>query len=308
MSSGQFDLTLLLTQYPIAFRMFSVKHCPHCSAEYDDSVSFCTKDGRSLVTQSAIRTKLCPHCANSIAADALKCPYCKARLSSASAPQWPTREENSIDNRIAAVKSKTSVASTVILIAGLVVFGIGVFLIGSQRERRESTWLVEEKLKELRDKDLKIQTLEQQLARTRKELTENSNQLAQLKARLEESQNDLGSARQRLSQAAREPGRVAVNKGQATARNSPRRVEPIPPTASSAPARRAAEPGVYETLRATSVYEDPSASSRVLSKMSKGTRVNVVRSVGEWLEVRSNRGNPPGFVRLDDAMWVSKGN
>jgi uncharacterized coiled-coil protein SlyX len=285
-----------------------LKQCAHCSAEYDDSVSFCTKDGKSLVTKSEIRTKLCPHCANSIAADTLKCPFCKAGLSPVSAPQWPIRDENAVENRVAPGKSKTSMGSTIILIVGLVVFAIGVFLIGGQQERRESSSLVEEKLRELRDKDLKIQTLEEQLARARKDLTENSTQLAELKTKLDESQKDLASAQQKLSQV-REAGRGAVNRGQTAARTSPRSVEtPLPPPASSAPARRAAEPGVYEAVRETSVYENPSASSRVVSQISKGTRVNVVRSAGEWLEVRSNRGNPPGFVRSDDAMFVSKGN
>jgi len=31
-----------------------------------------------------------------------------------------------------------------------------------------------------------------------------------------------------------------------------------------------------------------------------------VGSVGEWLEVRSKHGNPPGFIRRDDAMFVER--
>jgi hypothetical protein len=39
----------------------------------------------------------------------------------------------------------------------------------------------------------------------------------------------------------------------------------------------------------------------VISKIESGTRINVVGSTGGWLEVRSRRGNPPGYVRADDA-------
>ncbi|HZA56243.1 MAG TPA: SH3 domain-containing protein, partial [Candidatus Udaeobacter sp.] len=73
-------------------------------------------------------------------------------------------------------------------------------------------------------------------------------------------------------------------------------------------ARRTAEPGVYETTRATSVYENPSSASRVISQISSGTRINVVSSAGGWLEVRSKRGNPPGYVRSDDARLTDRAN
>jgi hypothetical protein len=36
--------------------------------------------------------------------------------------------------------------------------------------------------------------------------------------------------------------------------------------------------------------------------------VTVVRSVGDWLEVRSKHDNPPGFIRADDAMFVNRAN
>jgi len=84
-----------------------------------------------------------------------------------------------------------------------------------------------------------------------------------------------------------------------------------PPSAtrSSAPAvasRPAGGAGVYETLRSTSVFEEPSASSRIVSNIPGGVRVNVVGATGSWLEVRSKSGNPPGFIRRSDATFVEK--
>jgi uncharacterized coiled-coil protein SlyX len=285
-----------------------MKRCPQCSTEYDDKVSFCAKDGRSLVARVGIRTKLCSHCANSIAEDALKCPYCKADLSSTAAPQWPTREEAPSEFQPRSRASKTSMTSKAILITGLLVFGIGVFMIGGQRQRSESQSVLEEKLRQLGDKDQKIRTLEAELAQARKTLAEHSTQLVQLKKKLEESQKNLVSAQQKLTRAERETKRLAASKAAPATKTPPRAGEPTTPASRSPVERSATEMGVYQTIRATSVYDGPSASARVLSQMTKGTRVNVVRSLGDWLEVRSKSNNPPGFVRRDDVTFVSKAN
>lgn len=67
---------------------------------------------------------------------------------------------------------------------------------------------------------------------------------------------------------------------------------------------RAANPGTYETVRPTTLFEKPSGSSRAVSNIGDGIKVNVVGSSGDWLEVRSRLGNPPGFIRRDDAKPV----
>src|SRR3989454_7412873 len=78
--------------------------------------------------------------------------------------------------------------------------------------------------------------------------------------------------------------------------------------APSSPSQRGANPGIYEVLRATTVFEGPSGSSRVLANIPAGTPVSVVNSNGDWLEVHSKSGNPPGFIRRDDASFVGKSN
>jgi hypothetical protein len=65
---------------------------------------------------------------------------------------------------------------------------------------------------------------------------------------------------------------------------------------------------LYETVRATAVHEEPLSSSRVLTRVGGATQITVVRGVGEWLEVRSKHGNPPGFIRTEDAKFVARAN
>ena len=64
--------------------------------------------------------------------------------------------------------------------------------------------------------------------------------------------------------------------------------------------------GTYETLRATNLFDGPSPSAHIVAGIERGVRINVVASSGDWLEVRSRHGNPPGFIRKDDARSVNE--
>lgn len=77
---------------------------------------------------------------------------------------------------------------------------------------------------------------------------------------------------------------------------------------SSSASRRTASAGIYEILRTTKVFAEPSGSSRTVATIPQGTRVTVVGDNGEWLEVQSKSGNPPGFIRRADATIAEKSN
>ena len=257
-----------------------------------------------MIGKSTTRTRLCPYCANSIEEDATDCRYCKTDLSSQSVPQWLKRDEASSEPRIGSDNHKgSSIPPKFIWIAALLVVALIAFFAGGYMQRSQLLLSSQANLKQLQTKDQMIQSQEAQLAQTRQQLNENSTQLADMKTKLEESQKELSLTQQRLGATTRQVDRLNTSGSPAPRRTASR----VPDTAAPLPqpvARRTAASGVYETTRPTSVYEDPSSTSRVISQIDSGTRLNVVSSAAGWLEVRSKRGNPPGYVRSDDARPI----
>ena len=90
---------------------------------------------------------------------------------------------------------------------------------------------------------------------------------------------------------------VAPNEAPAPLPGAPRdrgeqRIRPAPP----AQARLTPTAATFETIRSTTVYAQPSNSSKIVSNIDRGIRVNVVAANTEWLELRSRFGNPPGYI------------
>lgn len=252
------------------------------------------------------RARLCPQCANSVDEDAAECPYCKADLFSRFVPQWLKRDESPGQRRIHADhRGRILIPSKFLWPAVLAVVAVVAFFIGGYVQRSRLTDLAQADRNQLQAKDQMIQSQEAQLAQFRQELKENADQLAETKVKLQETEKELTAAKQRLAAASREVERLSASRSAVASRAASRAPDaaPLP-----APTRRMPAPGVYETTRATSVYEGPSLSSRVISQIDGGTRINVVGSTGEWLEVRSKHGNPPGYVRSDDARPIARAN
>ena len=259
------------------------------------------------MARSTIQTRLCPHCANSIALDTLLCPYCKASVDiGLRTPQWPSADEESPAVKVESQRHGMPLGSKIILALGLLLFAIGVYLVGGQNEHSDLAPQLVAKEKELQDREGRIKSLEEQLAQAREELKASTAQLEDFKSKLTVQEKSLATAQKQLKESRLDVERLASRS--AAAPLPP--VRPREPAASSplpSPApRRALEPGLYETVRSTAVYEEPLGSSRVLTRISGGTQITVVRSVGEWLEVRSKHGNPPGFIRSDDAKFVNR--
>ena len=258
-----------------------------------------------MIGESTAQTRLCPDCANSIAADAANCPYCKADLSSQSTPQWLKRDGQSSQPRIGPENPKRfSIPAKFIWIAAMLVVAVNAFFAGGYRQRSELALSSQANLKQLQGKDQMIQSQEGQLAQTRQQLNDTSNQLVEMKTKLEASQKELSLAKQRVSATAQQIDRPTASRSPVARRTASRATDTAGSLPQPATARQTAAPGVYETTRATSLYENPSSAARIISQIGGGTRINVVSSASGWLEVRSKRGNPPGYVRADDARQI----
>ena len=253
--------------------------------------------------------KLCPHCANSVALEASKCPYCKAELQPGEAHEWPQRSERTgepIAPGPIAAGMRRNLNSIVIVASVFLVLLLAAFIFVGQRQRGDGTAGLAARADEIREKDQKIESLEAELAKLRAGNQGSSREVDELKGKLDESEKDLASARRKLVEANREIERLSSSRVASAPPTTRRSADPLPPPV--APVTRTAAPGIYETRRATVVYEEPFDSARVVTRIDKSTIVTVVRSVGDWLEVRSKHGKPPGFIRSDDAVFVSRSN
>ena len=124
----------------------------------------------------------------------------------------------------------------------------------------------------------KLRDMEDQIARLKKELEESSKQIESLQAGSDETTKTRRSARRNANNSRREQARRAD--------------------------QNLSSERFYQTVRSTSVFEEPSAFSRKVGSIPNGTRVRVVGSTDDWLEVRSKQGRPPGFIRRDDAVLM----
>jgi len=262
-----------------------------------------------MIAKPITHKRLCPNCANSIEEDATKCPYCKAELSSDSTPQWLKRDAPASEPRVGPNNDrKSSIPAKFIWPAVTLIVALIAFFAGSYLQSSRLSLSSEVDQKQLQAKDQMIQSQEAQLTQVRQQLSDNSSQLAEMKTKLEESQKELSGTQQRLGVASREVDRLNASRSVPVGRTASRASNTYSSFPPPAPARQTAGPGLYETTQPTAVYENPSSSSRVISQIGRGTRINVVSSAGDWLEVRSKHGNPPGYVRSGDARRIAQAN
>jgi septal ring factor EnvC (AmiA/AmiB activator) len=155
---------------------------------------------------------------------------------------------------------------------GVIAFALVVFVAW------KAFWTPNDRDSSLQKQEEKIRDMEDRIAKLQRELEESSKQIASLQAGSGETTRARRSAQRNVNNSRREEGRLANQKP------SPERF--------------------YQTVRSTSVFEEPSASSQKVGNIPSGSRVRVVGSTDDWLEVHSKQGRPPGFIRRDDAVLM----
>ena len=262
-----------------------MKYCPECSTDYQDDADFCVKDGRALIT----RSRLCPHCANNVPLDAAECPQCHGSLSAQNLFKW-SEEADSASSTMASDIKRMPKSSKLLSLVGILLAAIAGFLAGGQLQRNDLIQSMQDQAHEVQLKERKIKALEGQLAQVQQNAPVNG-QLVELERKLAEKQKELTEAQQKLTGASHEaerlaavkvvpkaaprqtepaaPPRVATRPVEPSppARVAPRPADPTPPASAAASARQGGEPGSYETLRVTTVHEQPVNSSRVVAQI-----------------------------------------
>lgn len=164
------------------------------------------------------------------------------------------------------------------------------------------------------ESERRIEELNNEIAALRKDNEDNAARVRELETKLADSSKALATAQQKLKVAQRQAERpqVASAREKNTAARTPAAPPqpppaqtqtaqaPPPPPPPSQPQRRLDEAGQYEVLRDTALLEKPSTSSREVALIQRGVTVNVVAAVGDWFEVRSKYGKPPGYIRRQD--------
>ena len=257
-----------------------------------------------VVQDLGLTPRLCSHCANSIDEGVTKCPYCKAELTSDGMAEWLNRDEAPSEPGLG-YQRRLSFPSKFIWPVVVLVIAVIAFFAGGYKQRAASLLPAQADLSQLQAKEQIIRSQEAQLTELRQQFDQRTGELAELKTLLEDSRKELSATQQRLRVATREGDRLKASRSAVARRTVPRAPTAVVSTAAATP-RSTAESGVYQTTRRTSVYEEPSAASRVIVQIEPGTRINVIGSSGAWLEVRSKRGNPPGFVRSTDARPIGR--
>lgn len=93
---------------------------------------------------------------------------------------------------------------------------------------------------------------------------------------------------------------------QSQAPEGSKRNEPVARTATvsnKAKAEQSAEPKsltrMYQVKHPTTIRQEPNFGSQSVGKFSAGTRVTIIATFGDWVEVRGDDGNPSGFIRRE---------
>src|ERR1043166_8215953 len=141
------------------------------------------------------------------------------------------------------------------------------------------------------DSERRVQELTADVERLRKENEANAGHVKELEGKLADTRNELAAVQQKLKAAQKQLA------------HAPAPAAPLARDRAVALAPSTAQPPRDRSVASAPPAPPPHAPprrAREVALVQRGIIVNVVSSVGEWYEVRSKYGKPPGYIRRDD--------